>query len=1352
MVIGKTLASAIIVTCASRSVLAGEPPSWLLLSSDASDKTIANAVGKYRLDGTAYSYPRYKLDSDDATRYLYRSPTGSWTITGSEANIEKSKGTIVSTAAAEEPIGNKFRFFSSEKKWVVDDSFVVVDVSEEEAASLSSNTVEVPVEADASVGTDVDSFVASSDAESKEEVADVSASKIVEAETPISSSDAIAESDGSVSGVGATADEISSAALPTAKETTVKETTELRGCADSDAACATAYMDQTSAMADTNTIADSVPTASISDDNTAVATEADERALTNADLSDANAESDFDSSGTRAIPQDAMHGQQEAEVDVSKANQGLTGGSTISESVEDSLTTQEETDVIDNPKASEQELYDEVQDQVSEGGGAEDSPIKDGADSPASTEVLNGETASINHGSETTEDDYTKVSDGSIESHEVNNLSDTDRLIPPQWEVGVLGGLGAIIVALLAVIVLRPAASPGSGTPETSTEVMKAFLDSEKGQVLKEDLLKPTKDALEASRSSSRALSARLASANEEKAASEAALEEARSALEELQNETKLASEADATAVAEAATKKLQVELQALQAVQAKGTSALEAQAVALQAEVQTARESHSNISDAMAQVKAVDSADQSEAVLGALQAMNSAQAAVKFMRERLTALETEKEVQAASAAAKEKSLVASALETETQAAAAYDARDIADSKARAAEAMVKEAEDSAAQLEAALVEERDTRKKEKMEAESKASQITLELEAARAQMKTTQAKLKEAEETAASSQRRLAEVQTAANAAEAAYEQRIEDATKAAVIKAAKSLEAANTAVHSNLNLVQEQVSELTAEKKRLVQSHEAELVALEKTLEKRWLAAAREEVGGLKKEKAALQEKTVALEESVKEYKAQAEATSQKLEATEEAALSVQERLDEALSKQTTSESAQALELANAQEDARKSHEEVVSAQASIDEMRESMASTTEEHEAAVAKVHNELLEAQSELEAAKSAKSSADEQVKTMEQQLLSLTAENATGSSATELQAKLASAQAELETIAAAKKELEDSHEASVMALQKGKQDAMEELNSCMDRVRELEVEKEAKQSTITSLETKILSMQLAPPPSESSGSDKLTLDLQTAKEETAAVKELLREREEEAEQATKAQDQLHESAIISLQKSMTVVMDELNNTTARADALESDLSEAKVALDVKQQELDALKEQLHRLEDQSSDPEKVQHLESRVEALTAMLSMKSVGEGGGLLSEAEAIMATDSASQASTAAHSAAAKATEVASGFWGSMTSSIGSLVATTGLQDDEGDNEDVDDDTPNDSENGEPNEGDSRTPTKDLSAFLEENPGGDDARKMDGEEGGVSLDLNSFLEGDDGSGDDGDDGDDYGF
>lgn len=101
------------------------------------DKTIAAATGDYVADGESFGFPRYRLAKSAAVRYLYRSGTkGTWTVTGSEANIAKNKGTIVSATAADAPNGLVYRYFS-DGKWLTDESFAVADVSTElEALAL----------------------------------------------------------------------------------------------------------------------------------------------------------------------------------------------------------------------------------------------------------------------------------------------------------------------------------------------------------------------------------------------------------------------------------------------------------------------------------------------------------------------------------------------------------------------------------------------------------------------------------------------------------------------------------------------------------------------------------------------------------------------------------------------------------------------------------------------------------------------------------------------------------------------------------------------------------------------------------------------------------------------------------------------------------------------------------------------------------------------------------------------------------------------------------------------------------------------------------------------------------------
>jgi hypothetical protein len=88
----------------------------------ATDKTIGAAAGDYIVDGESFGFPRFRLTSSSVVRYLYRSATkGTWTITGSEANIAKNKGTIVSAAAADSPSGLTYRYYSG-GNWLTDDT------------------------------------------------------------------------------------------------------------------------------------------------------------------------------------------------------------------------------------------------------------------------------------------------------------------------------------------------------------------------------------------------------------------------------------------------------------------------------------------------------------------------------------------------------------------------------------------------------------------------------------------------------------------------------------------------------------------------------------------------------------------------------------------------------------------------------------------------------------------------------------------------------------------------------------------------------------------------------------------------------------------------------------------------------------------------------------------------------------------------------------------------------------------------------------------------------------------------------------------------------------------------------
>lgn len=92
-------------------------PLYLSLSSSNEEDVIQKAMGIYVSEDESNGINRYRLKSDVVTRFLYRSrDKGLWSITGSEANILKSKGTIVSTHPSESPIGCIFRYYSETSK------------------------------------------------------------------------------------------------------------------------------------------------------------------------------------------------------------------------------------------------------------------------------------------------------------------------------------------------------------------------------------------------------------------------------------------------------------------------------------------------------------------------------------------------------------------------------------------------------------------------------------------------------------------------------------------------------------------------------------------------------------------------------------------------------------------------------------------------------------------------------------------------------------------------------------------------------------------------------------------------------------------------------------------------------------------------------------------------------------------------------------------------------------------------------------------------------------------------------------------------------------------------------------
>ena len=80
-------------------------PGRIRLASTVEDKTVVDSIGDYVADGQSYGRQRFRLESETTTRFLYCSTSGQWSITGSEANIVKSKGTIVSTEKGDSPVG-----------------------------------------------------------------------------------------------------------------------------------------------------------------------------------------------------------------------------------------------------------------------------------------------------------------------------------------------------------------------------------------------------------------------------------------------------------------------------------------------------------------------------------------------------------------------------------------------------------------------------------------------------------------------------------------------------------------------------------------------------------------------------------------------------------------------------------------------------------------------------------------------------------------------------------------------------------------------------------------------------------------------------------------------------------------------------------------------------------------------------------------------------------------------------------------------------------------------------------------------------------------------------------------------
>ena len=97
-------------------------------ATEAAAVVVHEATGDYVRDGDAHGYPRYRLLAPAAgPRFLFRSDKGRWTITGSEGNVARSKGTIVSVEVGESPVGLVFHYYAAKGLWPKDPTFAVLD-------------------------------------------------------------------------------------------------------------------------------------------------------------------------------------------------------------------------------------------------------------------------------------------------------------------------------------------------------------------------------------------------------------------------------------------------------------------------------------------------------------------------------------------------------------------------------------------------------------------------------------------------------------------------------------------------------------------------------------------------------------------------------------------------------------------------------------------------------------------------------------------------------------------------------------------------------------------------------------------------------------------------------------------------------------------------------------------------------------------------------------------------------------------------------------------------------------------------------------------------------------------------
>ena len=100
----------------SKAAAAGGGESWLRIKVGlGASAALAALAGDYRPEGTTNGAPRYRLSGRPAggDRFLYRSLSGRWSVTTSEAKVAQNKGFVSSEAGGGGgPVGLRYRTFA----------------------------------------------------------------------------------------------------------------------------------------------------------------------------------------------------------------------------------------------------------------------------------------------------------------------------------------------------------------------------------------------------------------------------------------------------------------------------------------------------------------------------------------------------------------------------------------------------------------------------------------------------------------------------------------------------------------------------------------------------------------------------------------------------------------------------------------------------------------------------------------------------------------------------------------------------------------------------------------------------------------------------------------------------------------------------------------------------------------------------------------------------------------------------------------------------------------------------------------------------------------------------------------